>query len=100
MNPPRACQECLRRAWLLVRLAGHLDIRLWGATRAALSVYSPGVPLPHTYAVSVPARSAAVGVHYRPGDSTAQVTLPGTLPRGIDDAMLSVAYHGDQCRGN
>jgi DNA processing protein len=27
MNPPRACQDCLRRAWLLVRLAGHLDIR-------------------------------------------------------------------------
>jgi DNA processing protein len=25
MSPPRACAECLRRAWLLVRLAGHLD---------------------------------------------------------------------------
>jgi DNA processing protein len=24
-RPPRACPECLRRAWLLVRLAGHLD---------------------------------------------------------------------------
>ena len=25
MSRPRACAECLRRAWLLVRLAGHLD---------------------------------------------------------------------------
>ena len=25
MSGPRACPECLRRAWLLVRLAGHLD---------------------------------------------------------------------------
>jgi DNA processing protein len=25
VSPSRACAECLRRAWLLVRLAGHLD---------------------------------------------------------------------------
>ena len=25
MSSSRACAECLRRAWLLVRLAGHLD---------------------------------------------------------------------------
>ena len=25
MSSPRACVDCLRRAWLLVRLAGHLD---------------------------------------------------------------------------
>ena len=26
MSTERACDECLRRAWLLVRLAGHLDV--------------------------------------------------------------------------
>jgi DNA processing protein len=27
VNAPRACPDCLRRAWLLVRLAGHLDMQ-------------------------------------------------------------------------
>ena len=27
MSIRRACPECLRRAWLLVRLAGHLDVQ-------------------------------------------------------------------------
>jgi DNA processing protein len=27
VSRPRACPDCLRRAWLLVRLAGHLDIQ-------------------------------------------------------------------------
>ena len=27
MNAPRACSDCLRRAWLLVRLASHLDLQ-------------------------------------------------------------------------
>jgi DNA processing protein len=27
VNPRLACDDCLRRAWLLVRLAGHLDVQ-------------------------------------------------------------------------
>jgi hypothetical protein len=26
VRPSRACPECLRRAWLLTRLAGHVDV--------------------------------------------------------------------------
>lgn len=75
-----------------------IELRQWDNPRFVMSVYSPGDTSPRSYAYTRLSRRVPVTVRYEPGGAEGSISLPDTLSRDLGDAMVSITYHGDQCR--